>query len=273
MSKPGKYAEEDQAIARLREELKQRFPLPEPPPPRKKRSGASAVGLLSLALLAALVWLDPAYHSSHYLSTTGQRQTLHLADGSQVVLDGASELNVSWHLRSRRSELVHGQALFEVSAKIYRPFLVDAGTAAVKVVGTRFNVSRERDDVRVTVAEGRVAVQADNASSLLGAGQQVQVHAGQLGATASVDAAAVMAWRSGQLVFESTPLAEVVTVIQRYHAKPIRLSDPTLGSLPVSGVFDSAQVERLLTLLPGILPLTVSTTADGSVLIGARGKK
>lgn len=272
-ARPGKYAEEDQAIAELRDALKQRFPMPEPPPPRKKRLKASHAGLLCLALFGALAWLDPAYRNEQYLTPVGQRQALHLADGSEVLLDAASELRVSWHLLSRRSELVRGQALFAVAPRVYRPFLVEAGPAAVRVVGTRFNVSRLASEVLVTVEEGRVAVRAGDAARVLAAGQQVRVGEGRIGPLARVDARQVMAWRTGELVFESTPLADVLRVLQRYHSAPIRLADAELGRLPVSGVFDSGRVERLLALLPGILPVTISRAADDSVLIEARGKK
>jgi len=270
--RPGKFAEEDQAIAELREQLKQRFPMPEPTP-RRKRSSATRAGLLSLALLAGVIALDPAYRSEHYLTQVGQHQSVQLADGSTVLLDGASELEVSWHLRSRQTRLVQGQVLFEVAPMLYRPFLVDAGQASVRVVGTRFNVDRQQDAVRVSVAEGRVAVRAGGASSLLETGQQIRVQDGHLGTLAKVERAEVGAWKDGQLLFERTPLREVLGVIQRYHDKPVRLADPALGSLPVSGVFDSAHVERLLGLLPGILPVTVSTADDGAVLVAPRGKK
>ncbi len=270
--RPGKFAEEDQAIAELREQLKQRFPMPEPTP-RRKPGRATRAGLLSLALLAGLIALDPAYRSEHYMTQVGQRQAVQLADGSTVLLDGASELEVSWHLRSRQTRLAQGQALFEVAPMWYRPFLVEAGPASVRVVGTRFNVDRQQDAVRVSVAEGRVAVHAGGASSLLEPGQQVRVQDGRLGAVAKVEGAEVGAWKDGQLLFERTPLREVLGVLQRYHAKPLRLVDPALGSLPVSGVFDSAHVDRLLSLLPGILPVTVSTAADGAVLVAPRGKK
>ncbi|MDR0279262.1 MAG: FecR domain-containing protein [Paucimonas sp.] len=270
--RPGKFAEEDQAIADLREQLKQRFPMPEPKP-RRKAGTVTRAGLLSLALLAGVLWLDPAYRSEHYLTQVGQRQAVQLADGSTILLDGASELEVSWHLRSRQTRLVQGQALFEVAPMLYRPFLVEAGSASVRVVGTRFNVDRQQDGVRVSVAEGRVAVRAGGASSLLEPGQQIRVQDGRLGTLAKVEGGVVGAWKDGQLLFERTPLREVLGVIQRYHDKPLRLVDPALGSLPVSGVFDSARVDRLLSLLPGILPVTVSTAADGTVLVAPRGKK
>lgn len=271
-TRPGKYAEEDQAIARLREELKQRFPMPEPKP-RKKRVGVKTAGLLSLALLATLAWVDPAYRSEHYKTQVGERQALDLADGSRVILDGASQLDVSWHLLSRRTALLGGQALFEVAPRVYRPFLVDAGDASIRVVGTRFNVDRQAAEVRVSVAEGRVAVSAGGAARELAPGQQVRVGQARLGAVSAVDAGGVGAWQGGQLVFERTPLSEVLAVIRRYQDKPVTLQDARLGTLPVSGVFDSAHVERLLSLLPSILPVQLNTAADGSVLIVPRGKK
>lgn len=271
-TRPGKYTEEDQAIDRLREELKQRFPMPEPTP-RKKRVSVTRAGLLSLAVLAAVAWFDPAYRSEHYLTAVGERQTLHLADGTQVVLDGASELRVSWHLLRRQTELQRGQALFDVAPRLYRPFLVDAGQASVRVVGTRFNVDRQAREVRVSVAEGRVAVRAGETSSILDPGQQVRISDGHLGALAVVDASGVGAWQGGQLVFERTPLSEVLGAIQRYQTQPVRLQDPKLGTLPVSGVFDSAHVDRLLALLPSILPVQLDKAADGSLLIAPRGKK
>ncbi|NNJ15597.1 DUF4974 domain-containing protein [Pseudomonas putida CSV86] len=271
-SRPDKFAEEDQVIARLREELKQRFPMPDPKP-RNKRTRILGAGLLSLAVLATLAWLDPAYRSEHYLTRVGERQTLNLADGTVVTLDAASEVAVSWHLFSRRSELQRGQALFEVAPRVYRPWLVDAGQASVRVVGTRFNVDRHASEVRVSVAEGRVAVAAGGAERDLLPGQQVRASNAGLGALVAVDANAVGAWQGGQLVFQRTPLGEVLDIIGRYQDKPVRLQDARLATLPVSGVFDSAHVERLLALLPSILPVKLGKGADGSVLISPRGKK
>lgn len=271
-SRPDKFAEEDQVIARLREELKQRFPMPDPKP-RNKRTRILGAGLLSLAVLATLAWLDPAYRSEHYLTRVGERQTLNLADGTVVTLDAASEVAVSWHLFSRRSELQRGQALFEVAPRVYRPWLVDAGQASVRVVGTRFNVDRHASEVRVSVAEGRVAVAAGGAERELLPGQQVRASNAGLGALVAVDANAVGAWQGGQLVFQRTPLGEVLDTIGRYQDRPVRLQDARLATLPVSGVFDSAHVERLLALLPSILPVQLGKGADGSVLISPRGKK
>jgi len=269
------YSQEDEAIARFREDLKQRFPLPPSTPAKNKRGAGKALGALLLAIAAGVVWFDPAYRSQHLISEVGQRQALQLADGSEVLLDSDSEMTISWHLRSRQVELQRGQALFQVSPMVYRPFLVDAGGAGVRVVGTRFNVNRHGEDVQVTVAEGKVAVRggATDTLALLEAGQQLRVRKGTPGQVTRVNAEDVSAWKDSRLVFESTPLAEVIGTLQRYHRQPITLLDPSIARLPVSGVFDSDHVDRLLALLPGILPVSVSTAADGAVLIKSRNTK
>ncbi|MNZ42110.1 fec operon regulator FecR [compost metagenome] len=260
----------DEALARHREELKKRFPLPQPKPRRRTSTTLGALLLLGVAA-GGLAWLDPAYRSERYSSAIGQRQVLDLADGSRVTLDGSSRITVSWHLRSRQVELQAGQALFSVSPAVYRPFRVVADATEVEVLGTRFNVDRQRDDVRVTVAEGKVAVRGDGASANLLAGDQVLVHAGQLGQPTRVDADKVVAWKDGRLVFERTPLREVLATLQRYREVPIHLDDPRLAELPVSGVFDSARPDNLLALLPQILPLKISRDDDGALHLLGRG--
>lgn len=269
------FSQEDEVIARFREDLKQRFPLPPATPAKRKRTAEKTLGLLLLAIAVGLVWRDPVYRSQHVASEVGQRQTLQLADGSEVLLDSNSEMTISWHLRTRQVELKRGQALFKVSPMVYRPFLVDAGEAGVRVVGTRFNVNRREQDVQVTVAEGRVAVRGDaiDTVALLEPGQQLRVQKGIPGQVTRVSADDVTAWTDSRLVFESTPLAEVIGTLQRYYPQPITLQDPGIAGLPVSGVFDSGHVDRLLALLPGILPVSVATAPDGAVRIKSRDTK
>ncbi|MGH8483300.1 MAG: FecR family protein [Pseudomonas sp.] len=269
------FSQEDEAIARFREDLKQRFPLPPPTPAKRKRKAEKTLGLLLLVIAAGVVWVDPPYRSQHVASEVGQRQTLQLVDGSEVLLDSNSEMTISWHLRTRQVELKRGQALFQVSPMVYRPFLVDAGGAGVRVVGTRFNVNRREQDVQVTVAEGKVAVRGDatDTVALLEPGQQLRIKKGIPGQVIQVNADDVTAWQDSRLVFVSTPLAEVIGTLQRYYHQPITLQDATIALLPLSGVFDSEHVDRLLALLPGILPVSVTTAADGAVLIRSRDTK
>lgn len=264
----------DEALAACRETLKLRFPLASPPPARKPRKAAKVLSLAVLAIVAGLAWLDPAYRTEHHATQVGQRQSVQLADGSQLQLDGASEVRVSWHLRSRQVGLLRGQALFDVSPMHYRPFYVDAGSANIRVVGTRFNVNRYADDVRVTVAQGKVEVSGNavERTTLLRPGQQLLVHRGIPEEVMEAHAEEAGAWQQSRWVFAGTPLAEVVAAIQRYHAQPVELAGPEVGSLPLSGVFSSDKADALLALLPEILPVKLATEG-GTLRIQASGTK
>ena len=265
---------EDQALVRHREALRERFPMPQPKPRKPRKT--LVVGVLVLVIGAGLAWLDPSYQREQYISALGERRVVELADGSQVEMDSGTRLQVSWHVRSRRVELQQGQALFEVSKAVVRPFRVQAGGAQVSVLGTRFNVLRGDDMVDVALLRGRVAVQssADPAQRThLAPGQQVRVSHGQLQAVATADLARITAWQQQRLVFARTPLAEALAQIQRYRIGAIRLDSQSLADLPISGTFNTRNVDELLDLLPRILPLSLRREADGSVHIGPRAEK
>lgn len=272
--------EADDAIAQHRETLMARFPLPAATTVvrahrthRTRRRAGGAV--LAVAVLGGLaLWVDPVYRTDHLQTAVGQQLHAELADGSQLVLNTATSLDVEWRLRSRQVKLHAGQALFDVEHKVVRPFVVLAGDTRVTVVGTRFEVWRQPASVRVTVLRGRVEVQAgvDGEPAYLGPDQQLLSSGQHLSAPERVDAAGQTVWQDGKLVFERTPLREALLDLQRYSKATIAPVGADIGALRVSGVFDTARADTMLDLLPSILPVTVTRRADGSVQVLASGR-
>ncbi|WP_084197394.1 FecR family protein [Solimonas soli] len=263
----------DEALARHRQALRERFPMPQASARRtpariKQAAGTSA---MLLVLTAGLLWLDPAYRREHYATAIGEHRRMALRDGSTVTLDTGSGLDVSWHLRSRRATLTRGQAFFDVAHTAWRPFRVEAGDARIRVVGTAFNVREDTPAATaVTVLRGHVAVRgaADGrAGLLLGAGERAVVRGGRVAADGRVDAQRGMPWTDGRLVFDRTPLREALAEIARYRRAPLTLAAPQLGELRLSGVFSVERSDDLLDLLPRILPVRVERAADGGARI------
>ncbi|MDD0842360.1 FecR family protein [Pseudomonas sp. Gutcm_11s] len=238
---------------------------------RQRRRKQVAGSALSMVLLATGLWLvDPAWRSEDVRTAAGRRESLSLADGSQVLLNGATHLRVEQRLRSRQIELVEGEATFTV-VHGDKPFIVRSQQAEVLDIGTVFNVRSDSRGVAVAVIEGEVEVSAPAAAARrVHGGEQLLVQAGQLGATERVDPARVTAWQQGKLRFDGTPLREVIIDIQRYRQAPVRLADPRLGALRVSGEYDSAAIESLIDLLPAILPVRLARAGDGSVTLSGR---
>ena len=266
-------ADADQALARHRDALRERFPLPaearQARTPRRRRA-APLVAAVAVAAVAALVGIDPAWRTEYLATGPQQRLEVTLHDGSQATLDVSTRLTVSRHLRSRRVALAAGRSLFDVQPSAWRPFTVDAGATGVRVLGTAFDVRRLGDDVTVTVLRGRVAVQGTNgAHATLGPEEQVRTHAGALHPVTSARSADATAWREGRMVFQHTPLAEVAAEIARYSGRPVRLADASLAELEVSGVYRTANADALLALLPSFLPLRVEAGHGGERVLRA----
>ncbi|QHJ00309.1 hypothetical protein GT347_21405 [Xylophilus rhododendri] len=268
----------DAALAEERETLQALFPLESlQRPARKPRRVAPVLGLLLAAAAAAAAWwADPAYRSEHLASAIGARERYLLGDGSEITLDSDTVADVSWHLRSRRVALLQGRARFAVTPAVVRPFEVDAGLAQVRVVGTRFDVSRTDSEVQVQVLEGRVQLRGSagqpwNAAPPLAPGQARRIRAGEApGPVRQVDIARAGAWAEGRLVFESTPLSEALAEVQRYRRGAIRLQGDKAGQLRLSGVFDTARPDDMLRALPHILPVELRWAADGGAELRAR---
>ncbi|MGA7540065.1 MAG: FecR domain-containing protein [Steroidobacteraceae bacterium] len=201
---------------------------------------AVAAGLLVVGLATALLLRPAPPIPRIYATGVGARRSIVLPDGSKVLLDSKSRLRVSYTAATRNVELLQGQALFEVVENPHRPFLVHAGDALVRDVGTVFDVNRIGGGTIVTVVEGRVAVATPSQPLYLSAGEQLDVHLGQFSLRPiHVDISSETAWTDGQVVLQSATLADVAQVFDRYSARRLVARDLGKKPLRLSGVFST----------------------------------
>ncbi len=226
-------------------------------PARARRAPAwsLAVAAALVLVVCGVIWsqrdgerfgLPKTYSTAH-----GEQSVRQLPDGSVLHLNTDSELTVRYSRGERLVELERGEALFQVTHNDRRRFRVAAGAAGVLAVGTRFDVRRSPDAVRVTVAEGAVAVftvTAPQAAQRVEAGYQVDVGE-QVGAPRAVDPRAALAWLERKIAFENRPLGEVAEEFNRYGRIPIEIQDQEMRSLPISGVFDAYDADSFATFL------------------------
>ncbi|WP_414494861.1 FecR family protein [Stenotrophomonas maltophilia] len=263
----------DQVLDQHRDALKERFPMPSADALQRRRGGRAAKIVLPLLLIAVtgVFIADPAWQVRDYRTAVGERRDVRLPDGSHLLLDAGTHLQVRRHVRSRQVVLVQGQARFQVQHSSWRPFEVEAGPVHVRNYGTVFDVDRQGNLSEVTLWRGEVGVRVDggDAEQRLKPGQRVLAQPGSLSPPEPVSPDRAD-WTRGRLQFDRLPLAEVLRILQRYHDRPIVLDDPQLGPLQVSGVFDADHSETAVALLPEILPVQVHTANDGSLHLRAR---
>jgi transmembrane sensor len=259
-----------------------------PPPPRptltqrKKALAWAMAAAIALVAIAAGWWaLQPP--GQVVAADRAERREVMLNDGSIVKLEPETRLRVSLEDHERRITLERGRALFQVAKDRTRPFLVEIDNTLVRAVGTAFGVERKDGSIVVTVAEGKVAV-VTHASpearamrnppahraqeDLLTAGKQLTVQrSGTAEMVRDVDTARALAWTQGRLVFDSTPLAEVVREFNRYNHAQLRVEDADLARRPISGVFQASDLETLIAFIRAGAHVQVSEATEEEMLI------
>jgi transmembrane sensor len=255
-------------IARARNEpdvipLSQLIPrLPPAPPaaePRAlrellRRPVLAAAALALLASITALFFWIGSDTARSYSTGIGEQRTIQLADGSTVELNARSRVTVRLTEHRRDVALIEGQALFSVAKDKQRPFVVRAGDAQVRAVGTEFDVYKKQAETVVTVVEGRVETypgsDGDGAAAIvLSAGEQLTVLPHTVTKPTRADTAAATAWVQKRLIFEETPLNEVAEEFNRYNRRPLAIDDAELRTLKISGVYSSTDPASLISFL------------------------
>ncbi|HXO55971.1 MAG TPA: FecR domain-containing protein, partial [Mycobacterium sp.] len=248
-----------------------------------------AVAATIAVVVAGAAWLRQGSEVQILATAVGQQRNVTLIDGSVVTLNTNTILETDLTRRIRQLYLRKGEAHFQVAHDRSRPFLVHAGDAVVRAVGTEFEVRLRTDQhVDVVVNEGRVEVQAPTAPQqapdargrAAGLTMVRALKAGEQLTTASADYAIVpvsqqqlsseLAWREGAIIFEGQPLSQAVSEIERYTDARIVVSDPRVAALRVGGRFRTDDVQGFLDGLQAALPVTIRRTADGLVYVDPR---
>lgn len=234
------------------------------------RGWAVAASVLVVCMLLVGTWNE---HSERYATAIGGFERVVLRDGSIVEINTDSEIRVSLDQEIRRVEFIKGEALFTVAADPNRPFVVTVGGAAVRAVGTQFNVHRLDEQVtEVLVTEGKVAVTSGRqtmAVPLVSAGQMGLIARGAEAVVRTVPPAQLnreLAWTSGMLVFAGEPLREAILELNRYNTRLLEIEDPNVAALTIGGYFNARNLDGFIAVLESHFGVEAVATGERIVL-------
>jgi transmembrane sensor len=210
----------------------------------------AAAVIVATAVASAFWLLRPTTPGEQYATQIGGLESVALRDGSGVVLNTATRLQVKWGPHDRLLELQEGEAFFTVAKDPARPFVVQAGDKRVVAVGTQFAVRREGSEVRVVVTDGTVNLQGEGSARLPVGSVAYTRGADILVQNEPVeDLQALISWRDGHLTFRNNTLADAVAEFNRYNTRQIVVEDAKVGALRISGTFRPANSEAFVRLL------------------------
>lgn len=196
-------------------------------------------------------------------TAAGEQRTVALADGSSIVLAGASRVRLD-HNDPRIASVERGQMLFRVRHDAAQPFTVNVGDHRLIDLGTVFDVKATTGRSIVAVAEGAVMVDPDGVALRLDPGQSAVMASGRW-ERRTVEPSDVASWREGRLAFDDAPLSEVADDLSRQLGRRVRVA-PSLSARMFRGTLDLRSLQNRPELLGTLLNVRIRQDAEGWTL-------
>lgn len=217
---------------------------------RRWAVAVAAVLIITTGLGVLGYYLRPA-HPSPYQTAANEQRTITLPDGTTMSLEGLTSVRVEagYNRSNRTIMLLSGQAHFDVMHQAGQPFMVDAGTAVIRDIGTSFTVNVSKDSVGIIVTSGKVSVEDKETRQLtsLAAGEKTTI-------------------QTLNLNFHNAPLSVVVDALQKEFGKPILLEETTLAKKEININLEGESFEEAIKVICASLDLDRRPYNNGYVL-------
>ncbi len=204
-----------------------------------------------------------------YETGIGEHSTVNLPDGSHLVLNTNSLVNVNYREDSRIFFLERGEIHIEVAHEKTRPLSVIVADKVVQAVGTAFNVQliENNKEVELIVTEGKVLVAKHVSAANLeksftpqtlphnslsvSKGEKIVLGSKneEINQIDDTEIQANLSWRQGNIVFRGETLEDALKEISRYTDVQFKIKDPAVKTIRIAGLFKAGDVKGLLTTL------------------------
>jgi transmembrane sensor len=225
-----------------------------------------ALGIGGYALGPEFV-AQPEAHQARFDTPVGGHKIVSLADGSRIELNTESVVRAAVNEKRRDVWLDSGEVYFEVKHREDEPFVVHAGSRTITVLGTKFSVRRDNDQVTVNVIEGRVRVDdgkgRNSSAAIITAGDTAIARAGStlIAPKSEERVEGALAWRDGMLTFNLIPLSDVAAEFNRYNHTQLEV-DPSVANIPIGGSFQASNVDAFARLLQDAYRLKIERNGE-----------
>jgi transmembrane sensor len=211
-----------------------------------------------------------------FTSQNSQVIPVRLPDGSQVLLNANSSLSFkkNWDNHHDREVWLKGEAFFSVTQKpvIGRPtFTVHAHKVKVQVLGTQFNVAVRRTATQVVLNSGKIKLMVPapgkpTVVTMVPGDHVAYARKDKKITKTQVNPAAYSGWRSRKLMFNNSPLEEIIGQIEQTYGTKVSLADSALLNRTFTGTFPNNNLPVLLKTLEKAFQVQVSQQGQKIIL-------
>jgi len=194
-----------------------------------------------------------------------------LPDGTQLALNaGASIRYASGDFNTdRKLELLKGEVFVKVKHDRLYPFVVELGEVNARDIGTSFNIIKNKQDISITVEEGKVALEqpSTDESILLSMGITGHYSAAtkKLISEQNQDIN-YKAWADKKFVFVETPLKEVTRQLSKVYHTPIAINGNELKKKKLTAHLYYQTPDSALNVIAATLQCRLTIAKGGYIL-------
>lgn len=229
-------------------------------PDLERRRAIKALALLVSLGAGAWAGRDTALWqnvSADYHSAVGEQRHLMLADGSQVLMNTDTAIDVRFDANARSLRLLRGEVQINTgNDRMTRPLLAYTAHGRIETFSSRFLLRQAKGFSRVAVAEGDVILFTGKRQALvLQAGQQVMFTPDEIGPIRSVSDAD-LAWTDRIIIANDQRLEDFLAEVNRYRSGHLGCS-AAVANIRVAGTYPLSDTDKILQTLGATLHLQV----------------
>lgn len=210
-----------------------------------------AASLIFLIIAGAGVYFWNSGLSSNSLeklTTTSERDTVTLADGTTIYLNRNSTLEYPPAFDGdTRDVFLTGEAFFDVRRNPAKPFIIHTGYVQTQVLGTTFNVNATDGKVSVVVETGKVMVSSSSFQEVLKPNEKLVCNLQTENIERStVEAENELAWRHNMIIFHDATLTEVANELAGHFSLSFTFENEKVKNCIITGRYKNESVETIL---------------------------
>jgi transmembrane sensor len=196
-----------------------------------------------------------------------------LPDGSGVFLNKETKLAYAFDKKSKQHKVkLKGEAYFNINHNDDKTFIVEAGEAFIKDIGTSFNVKAypELNTIEVVVEEGEVMFYTEtNTGISLRAGGKGIYHKSTKTFTVEDAEPNVTAYKTRFFIFSDSELSAVVDELNSVYDQKIVIS-PALKNCRLTVSFNNEELTEITSVIAETLGLT-RREVNGEIVLEGTG--
>lgn len=202
-----------------------------------------------------------------YAKTTDAVKDVTLPDGSRILLNSYSSLEVAKTFNNNKREvLLNGSAFFRVYKDHSKPFIVTTGNIKTTALGTAFYIyNLNRVDFSVSLVEGKVKVEGDQNYLELLPGEKAFYNSGNAIFKDAFNKNQLIGFTNGKIQFEHANLLEIKTILAEYFNKEVSIEGKP-PKINFTGNFDSKKIETILEALQFTYNITYRSAGQKLVI-------